>query len=627
MNKKRVLVAAALAAMFGLSSGSWAANAEPIPQQDPGSASLGIQTLRPNSIVPVSLTAGSAVMSPGLTVLYPGDVKNFWVNNFNTATSSLTWTVHSTATTEFRADVLESTTDAVPFVLTNDVSGDSTTATSQAIGWNKLDLGVLTIPAGTSHLTLSRLTSSSRETDVKSIDLLPQSQVTKYTKSVEGARADSQWLTKAQYGLFLQYGAWGFPQTGPAKSLDDQACGFDVPKFVQMVQSTGAAYVLWSYTWYQYKIDGPNPVVDTIMGNGDLTARCDLIGQIASALHQKGIKFLLYYHNGHGTTASWWDKQNWPANFGTTGVGDRTTFFDNWQNVIGWVGKHYGKLLDGWWFDDGIMYYPADFAALEKVARKGNPDRLISWNSWVAPRLTDYQDYTPGEGCDGASVLGSPVDGTGTFSSGPEAGLRSQCLYMLNDDWGVHSANTTITNTKSLGAVRSALHTAIANNTALSFNFMMYENGDVNPTTLAVLQEIKKEFRDGQPAPTPSAGPGEINNDDQSISYSVAWTISSNRNAGDYDNDVSYTSTAGDSFDVAFNGTGIDYVAPKGNGYASVSLTLDGKPVGTVSATASSYTPQQVLYSVRNLQPGVHHLIGTAATSGYLQVDAFNIVG
>lgn len=132
---------------------------------------------------------------------------------------------------------------------------------------------------------------------------------------------------------------------------------------------------------------------------------------------------------------------------------------------------------------------------------------------------------------------------------------------------------------------------------------------------------------DGQPAPTPSAGPGEINNDDQSISYSGAWRISSNRNAGDYDNDVSYTSTAGDSFDVAFNGTGIDYVAPKGNGHASVSLTLDGQPVGTVSATASSYTPQQVLYSVRNLQPGVHHLIGTAATSGYLQVDAFNIVG
>jgi hypothetical protein len=322
---------------------------------------------------------------------------------------------------------------------------------------------------------------------------------------VAKAKANSQWLTDAGYGLFFQYGAWGYPKTGPAKSLDDQACDFNVPKFVKMVQSTGAAYVLWSYTWFTYQVDGPNPQIDGILGNGGNTARCDLNLSVAKALHKVGIKFMLYYHNGLTQDASWAAKQDFPADYRNTGSGDKSTFIANWKSVISWIGDHYGKQLDGLWFDDAQYYYPENFHELERTARVGNPQRLVSWNSWVSAAYTQYEDFQAGESCDGTPTAGSPTGSNGVYLSGPLAGIRAHCQEMLNQDWGVHEPNTTIVATKNINGLINDLSTAMANHTTLSFNLMMYEDGSVDPTTLAQLQEIKSVFRDGATPPTPKS--------------------------------------------------------------------------------------------------------------------------
>ncbi len=88
------------------------------------------------------------------------------------------------------------------------------------------------------------------------------------------------------------------------------------------------------------------------------------------------------------------------------------------------IGQRYGTNLDGFFFDDGmVLYYPASFEQLHTAARTGNPNRLISWNDYVFPRVTDFQDVWFGEGSHGQSQNGSAAaGGNGVFTSGPTKG-------------------------------------------------------------------------------------------------------------------------------------------------------------------------------------------------------------
>lgn len=588
--------------------------------------------LNSKSIVPRVLTAGSADKPSTLTWMIGQPDAYFWINNFNSSNDYLSWTVTADAATEFNVTALLSSTSETPFTLTNSASGSTTAAISHAYGWDRLPLGTIAVPKGTSTLTLRRSTSTTAETDVKSIELIPATTQSKYDADVAKSKANSQWLTDAGYGLFFQYGAWGYPKTGPAKSLDDQACDFDVPKFVKMVQSTGAAYVMWSYTWYTYQVDGPNPAIDKILGNGGNTANCDLNLKVAKALQQVGIKFMLYYHNGHDQDPAWWAKQNFPANYKYTGTGDKSTFDKNWKNVISWIGNHYGKLLDGFWFDDGQYYYPDNFSELQRTARAGNPNRIVTFNSWISSAYTQYQDYQPGENCDGSPRTGSPTGPDGVYLSGPFKGIRAQCLVSLNQDWGVHDPNTTIKSTTDIFKLMKTMDTALANHTTLSLNLMMYENGDVDPATLELLQQVKSIYRDGAPRPTPPPPDRNIvNNDNSQLTYTGAWRVSSGRGAGDYKDDLNYTVTKGDSASITFTGTGIDYYAPKyaAGQYATAQVKLDGVDQGNHAAVSAdgSYQPQQLIYGVQGLASGQHTLTVTnVGDAAYFQVDYFKVV-
>ena len=116
------------------------------------------------------------------------------------------------------------------------------------------------------------------------------------------------------------------------------------------------------------------------------------------------------------------------------------------------------------------------------------------------------------------------------------------------------------------------------------------------------------------------------NDTDASISYAGTWTHGANRNAGDYDNDVHWTATNGDSATITFTGTGIDYIGPMETADGTANVILDGVQVGTAQASYSgSYAPQQFLYQVRGLAGGSHTLKLAKTGGSYLQIDAFQI--
>jgi len=107
---------------------------------------------------------------------------------------------------------------------------------------------------------------------------------------------------------------------------------------------------------------------------------------------------------------------------------------------------------------------------------------------------------------------------------------------------------------------------------------------------------------------------------------STGWQYSSNRNAGDYNNDVHATGTNGAYVDFSFTGVGVDLFLSRDTGAVAIDIYIDGVRVAqNLSANAPSYTPNNLFYSVKNLDFGSHTLRVTHVSGGWLNIDAFGV--
>jgi|GEM_PF-2805091 len=434
------------------------------------------------------LTAGSSDHNADLTIRRASGVKYYWATNFDDTSDYLTWSLNHESEDTYRVFGLLSTASEVPLTLSVDGTAHSRDVNTEDIGWQKLDMGTITIPAGESTLRLVR-NSNSPNMEIKSLELIKESEVPAYEARVAAYKADMTWLREATFGVMFQFGAWGYPQSGDRKSINDGAADFDVESFADMIESTGARYVIWSLTWHQYWLQTPSSAVDEIMGNSSLTSERDLVGDVANELQSRGIRFMLYYHQGMQEEPEWKAKQDFPGEFDDTGSGDRTVFFNNWKAVISELGGRLGTNLDGWIFDDGTVYYPAHFEDLARAAREGNSNRFISYNNVGAARLTDFQDMSLGEReMSEASHYGAaPVGGDGIYTAGPLEGLYQHSMNPV-DYWGIFEANQSVSTRISEGAAINAMTSAAERNVAISLGMVMWEDGTVVQSSLDVMR-------------------------------------------------------------------------------------------------------------------------------------------
>ena len=460
---------------------------------------------------PVTLLTASGTLSSGLTVHEPtAQPKHFWTDGFTSSVRSVSWSVSTTEAATYRVSVLADLGEGSTLTLASS-GGETLTITTSVAGWTRTDGGEITVPAGMSTLTLAHVGGEGES--IKSIELVPsgawagyQARVVAFKQASESTRVR---LSESGLGLMFQYGPWSYPASGPDPDLETHTNSFDVEAFADLVQDAGVKHVIWSITWWNYRMQAPISSVDDIVGNGDRTASRDLVGELADEFHKRGIMFFLYYHIGHDqhlgyNSTDWWQKQQWPSTFTSTGLGDRSTALDNWKTVITQIGERYGTKLDGWFFDDGLVYYPANFEELGAAARAGNPARIVSWNNWIVADYTQFQDVQFGEeGCLSAGdVGGPPVGGDGIIVSGKDAGLLQHCMQPMEQDWGVHSANTPIVTQQTADGMQSFVNDRLARNGTVSLNLMMHYPGVPSATSIA---EIKKLVAGATAAPGSSA--------------------------------------------------------------------------------------------------------------------------
>lgn len=366
--------------------------------------------------------------------------------------------------------------------------------------WSRIPLGTIPLKAGENVLRLDIEAGKGFKFDA--LELVQPAVKAALMKDALAMRKSPDWFKDAGYGLMFQWTNRATPPEGSIKPWEQKVNDFDLEGFVKMVEDSGAAYVLWSITWGNQYISAPIKSLDAIIAGR--TTKRDLLGEMADALQARGIKLIFYYHYGydcgHSIDADWMK-----ASGGTKA--DKTEFYKNWMAILSEIGNRYGNKLNGWWFDGGQRYYnchfdgtPGDqgmlsvpFKELTLAAKSGNPERLVAYNPWIKPRLTEYQDYYAGEG---QTSFKAEELRDGVFASGSQQGLQAHGCFIFERKWGHIELNSPIAKPKfNLKKLTQIVEQAQQNRYPLSINLEMYEDGSVSPESIALLKELKAAVR------------------------------------------------------------------------------------------------------------------------------------
>jgi hypothetical protein len=430
---------------------------------------------------------------------YEADFKNNFANHMNLWMTPKTvgpcrieWTLRAPADGVYEVSAI-TTGKGSRLMLT--CNGAHQEAVVEEKGWERVSLGTIRLTAGENVLQLDAEAAKGFKFDA--LELVQPAVKAALLKDALAMRKSPEWFKDAGYGLMFQWTNRATPPEGEIKPWEEKVNDFKLDEFIDMVESTGASYVLWSVTWGNQYISAPIQSLDAIL-TGRTTKR-DLLGEMADALHERGIKLIFYYHYGydcnHSIDAEWME-----ASGGYKA--DKTEFYKNWMAIVSEIGERYGDKLNGWWFDGGQRYYnchfdntPGDqgflsapFKELTLAARNGNPERIVAYNSWVKPRLTEYQDYYAGEGKTSFKELRD-----GVFASEHQQGLQAHGCFTFERRWGHIESNAVIAKPKyTFKKLTAIVRAATAAHAPLSINLEMYEDGSVSPQSVALLKQLSE---------------------------------------------------------------------------------------------------------------------------------------
>jgi hypothetical protein len=250
------------------------------------------------------------------------------------------------------------------------------------------------------------------------------------------------WMRQAKWGVMTHYlSDWKARDMGIEMNIDkwnEMVNGFDVEGQARQLESIGARYYLVTIGQNSGYYLSPNAAYDRLVGiQPSKCSRRDLVADLYTALHKRGIKLMVYLPAGApGGDATARQALQWQ-----NGPNRNREFQLKWEQVIREWSTRWGRNVSGWWFDG--CYWPntmyrtdevPNFASFAAAARAGNPDSVIAFNPGVVPRIlsvTPQEDYTAGEINDPNRVeIRRAVDGK-------IDGAQVHILSYLGRTWGM----------------------------------------------------------------------------------------------------------------------------------------------------------------------------------------------
>lgn len=221
----------------------------------------------------------------------------------------------------------------------------------------------------------------------------------------EGRQANTDWFSKAGYGVFVHYlaglqnDARQVHSLGRETSWDECVREFDTERFADAMAQAGAGYVIFTIMQVSRFMIAPNATFDEITGYrpGEACATRDLIEDLYRSLSRRNIPLMLYF-TGDGPRGD----EKAAAAFGWAWPPPRE-FVEKWAAVGREYSLRYGEKIAGWWVDgcySWIGYDDDRLGLMAEALRAGNPRAIVALNPGVQDRVRPYtrhEDYTAGE--------------------------------------------------------------------------------------------------------------------------------------------------------------------------------------------------------------------------------------
>lgn len=455
------------------------------------------------------LMAVDARRSPGLEPWQPGGHGKFFVTGWSDARQQVEWTVTNPEAAEQEAALLVRTQDARALRVEitaagRTVSGNVPVKPGQ---WQRVSVeGRLPLPAGESAVTLRLLPADGADgfrAEVHALELARPGVRAELERRAAALRADTEWFRRARYGIMVHWTDQSMPRHGERLPYAEAVKAFDVARFAEQMQSTGAGFVVFTTSHAHQVFPAPLKSLDRILP-GRTTER-DLVAELADALRERGMKLFLYYHLGSQQDPEWLDA----TGFWDT---DTTALFRHWQAIVGEAGERYGDRLAGWWFDDGstgYYYRSPPWEALARAAKTGHAGRLITFNAWELANPTAFHDFSAGEGCEHPGGVDGllPPNAGGRYPSGSHAGLQASACLVTESAWVHHRRDAAPAPPKwTVDQLTERLHRFIAHENVPIFNFEITQDGLIGEETLALFREAARRLGETPPAHSREVG-------------------------------------------------------------------------------------------------------------------------
>jgi hypothetical protein len=436
------------------------------------------------------LIGNDASLQGGLKQINMGRGKVGWIDGWKKAGAAVSWVVSVERPAVYKVSaIVESPGHGCSISLKVDAATFSAACAEQ--GWSRVSLSTLKLTAGRHTIEISS-NGTAPPSKLFSLEFERPDSEAALAKAAKRESASTRWMVESRYGLMFHWTSQSQPREGPPKPYCDAVRDFDVNRFATMVSESGAGFVIFTTSHAGFYFPGPNPVIDRILPGR--TCPRDLVRDLADALAKHHIRLELYFHPGHDD-APWWQRTHFDEP-------DKTAYFQQWRDIIAQIGRQYGPQLAGFWFDDAAFtYYPFNpsWDDLAQAARTGNPNRVLTFNSWILPKLSDFYDVYAGEnaGWDPQYQLHNdlPVGGTGRYTGGPQQGLQAEVLALLNDDWGHFKPNQAIGPPRiSTPELITRMRDSISRNEVPILDVEVYQDGTIGPETFAQLRSVGREF-------------------------------------------------------------------------------------------------------------------------------------
>ena len=345
--------------------------------------------------------------------------------------------------------------------------------------------GTLHLPAGENTITLRLIGEAQSKANVKvhSLELISPAAAKVMVASRERAqkmRASTDWFVAAKYGVMFHWSVTTQPLRGPQKPYPEAVDAFDLDAFADMVSETGAGYVIFTAVHGIMHFPAPLKSIEAVMP--ERICKRDLIGEMADKLHERDIRLIIYFHHGVGDP-------EWEEAAGFLNP-DKSRFFKIECDILTEIGMRYGKKIAGYWFDDRYPLQP--FEELYKTTKVGNSERIVSWNSWILPKTTEFQEYYGGEF--GGAFVNPPAS---FFAEGGAAGgLQPHGMIFLDDPWQHGYPDTDIdpplfTNQQLIDYMQAC----IAQKLVITMNMGITQDGKISPATLEQMRALRRAIR------------------------------------------------------------------------------------------------------------------------------------